>query len=228
MGSPADEPKRGGHETQHKVTLTKGFYMGIYTVTQEQWQAVMGNTLSSGFEGEKNLPVDRASWNDCQNFLRELRKKDNKPFRLPTEAEWEYACRAGTTTPFNTGETISTDQANYSGNYVYGSGKKGLSRNRTMPVGSFPPNALGLYDMHGNVGQWCQDWYFQYPIGDATDPQGPQGQPDVKYPTRVWRGNSFNNQPHWCRSAARYSSTPDDRQAMSSFHCGFRVVFSLP
>lgn len=93
MGSPADEPKRGGHETQHKVTLTKGFYMGIYTVTQEQWQAVMGNTLSSGFEGEKNLPVDRALWNDCQNFLRELRKKDNKPFRLPTEAEWEYACR---------------------------------------------------------------------------------------------------------------------------------------
>ena len=143
MGSPKEEKERQDNETQHKVTLTKGFYMGVYTVTQEQWQEVMGNNPSK-FKGEKNLPVEMVSWDDCQEFIKKLREKDKKLYRLPTEAEWEYACRAGTTTPFHFGETISTDQANYNGEVVYGNGKKGVYRKKTTPVGSFPANAWGL------------------------------------------------------------------------------------
>ena len=109
MGSPKEEKERNPDETQHKVTLTKGFYMGVYAVTQKQWKDVMGNNPSKN-TGEKNLPVDFISWDDCQEFIKKLRVKDKKPYRLPTEAEWEYACRAGTTTPFHFGETISTDQ----------------------------------------------------------------------------------------------------------------------
>src|ERR1019366_4663490 len=121
MGSPKEEKQRNGDETQHKVTLTKGFYMGVSTVTQEQWQEVMGNNPSK-FKGEKNLPVETVSWNDCQEFIKKLREKDTQPYRLPTEAEWEYARRAGTTTPFSFGETISTDQAYYNGKFAYGNG----------------------------------------------------------------------------------------------------------
>jgi formylglycine-generating enzyme required for sulfatase activity len=158
MGSPTKEIGRDATETQHKVTLTKGFYMGVYTVTQEEWQEVMGKNPSS-FKGEKNLPVEMVSWNDCQDFIKKLREKDKKAYRLPTEAEWEYACRAGTTTPFFFGKTISTDQANYNGSQIYGDGKKGINRDKTTPVGSFPANAWGLHDMSGNVFQWCQDWH---------------------------------------------------------------------
>src|SRR5271166_1759134 len=148
MGSPKEEKERRYDETQHKVTLTKGFYMGVYTVTQEEWQAVMGNNPSK-FKGEKKLPVENVSWEDCQEFIKKLRARDKKPYRLPTEAEWEYACRAGTTTPFHFGETISTDQANHNGNFTYGDGKKGVYREKTTPVDNFPANAFGLYDMHG-------------------------------------------------------------------------------
>jgi len=112
MGSPKEEKERLGVEAQYKVTLSKGFYMGVYTVTQEQWNEVMGNNPSK-FKGEKNLPVEQVSWDDCQEFIKKLQDKDKKPYRLPSEAEWEYACRAGKTTPFHFGETISTDQANY-------------------------------------------------------------------------------------------------------------------
>ena len=171
MGSPKEEREREDNETQHKVTLTKGFYMGIHLVTQEQWQAVTGNNPSE-FKGEKNLPVDTVSWEDCQEFIKKLREKDKKLYRLPTEAEWEYACRAGTKTPFHFGETISTDQANYNGDYVYGNGKKGKYREKTTPVGSFPANAWGLHDMHGNVWEWCEDWYGEYSQKDVVDPQG--------------------------------------------------------
>ena len=142
MGSPKEEKERNDNETQHKVTLTKGFYMGVYTVTQEQWQAVMGNNPSH-FKGEKNLPVESVSWDDCQEFIKKLREKDKKPYRLPTEAEWEYACRAGTTTPFHFGETISTDQANYNGNYTYGNGKKGRVSRKDHAGRQFPSERLG-------------------------------------------------------------------------------------
>ena len=217
MGSPKEEKERGGDETQHKVTLTKGFYMGVYAMTQEQWKEVMGNNPSN-FKGEKKLPVESVSWNDCQEFIKKLREndKDKKAYRLPTEAEWEYACRAGTTTPFHFGETISTDQANYNGNGTYGNGKKGVYREKTTPVGTFAANTWGLHDMHGNVWQWCQDWYGEYPQNDLIDPQGPKsGQ------SRVLRCGSWGNAPDFCRSALRFRFSPGDR----SIGCGFRVCF---
>jgi len=233
MGSPKEEKHRNPIETQHKVTLTKGFYMGVYTVTQEQWLKVMGGKNPSDFPKERwggkdgkdklsdkeqaLLPVDSVSWNDCQEFLQQLREKDAQPYRLPTEAEWEYACRAGTATPFHFGETISTDQANYDGDRVYGDGKKGIRRNKTAPGGSFPANAFGLHDMHGNLYQWCQDWYGDYPPGDVTDPQGP-----AKGQARVLRGGSWKSNPVSCRSAERLWYEPEVR-----FHLyGFRVCFS--
>jgi formylglycine-generating enzyme required for sulfatase activity len=142
MGSPKEEDGRRDDEIQHKVTLTKGFYMSVYLVTQEQWQAVMGNNQSH-FKGHKNLPVDMVSWDDCQNFIKKLREEDKKLYRLPSEAEWEFCCRAGTTTPFHCGETISTEEANYNGE-IYGASKKGVSRQKSTPVGSFLANVWGL------------------------------------------------------------------------------------
>jgi formylglycine-generating enzyme required for sulfatase activity len=163
MGSRRTEADSQLYETQHKVTLTKGFYIGVHPVTQAQWRAVMGSNPSH-FKGD-HLPVEQVSWEQCHEFCNRLGQKDGKRYRLPTEAEWEYACRAGTTTSFYFGETISTDQVNYDGNYPYGKGKKGRYRQMTSAVGSFPPNAWGLYDMHGNVWEWCQDWYGPYPAG---------------------------------------------------------------
>ena len=215
MGSPKEEVGRDKNETQHKVTLTKGFYMGVHTVTQEEWVAVMDNNPSR-FQGVKNLPVDSVSWEDCQEFIKMLRKKDKKLYRLPTEAEWEYSCRAGTTTPFHFGETISTDQANYYGEAVYGDGMKGEYRKKTMPVGGFPANAWGLHDMHGN--QWCQDWYGDYPKKDVVDPTGPDNGN-----FRVLRGGSWSLNPRNCRSAYRHWYGPDAR----TFSCGFRLCFWL-
>jgi sulfatase modifying factor 1 len=217
MGSPKDEKLRHDNETHHKVTLIKGFYMGVHTVTQEQYETVMGKNPSH-FRGEKNLPVERVSWNDCQEFIKKLREKDKKAYRLPTEAEWEYACRAGTTTPFHFGETISTDQANYYGEAVYGNGKKGVHRAKMTPVGSFPANAWGLHDMHGNVWQWCQDMYGEYPQKDVVDPQGPE-----KGDRRVLRGGSWGHVPQDCRSACRFRIEPGYR----SDGCGLRVCFCL-
>ena len=228
MGSPKEEKHRNPIETPHKVRLTKGFYMGVYTVTQDQWMKVMGGKNPSGFDKEKfggkekltdmektMMPVESVSWNDCQEFLKKLRETDAKPYRLPTEAEWEYACRAGTTTPFHFGETISTDQANHDGDQVYGNGKKGVRRNKTTPVGSFPANAFGLHDMHGNLYQWCQDWYGDYPQGDVTDPQGPE-----KGQARVLRGGSWKSNPVSCRSAERLWYEPGTRFNLY----GFRVA----
>lgn len=165
MGSPEGEVGRWKNESPlHQVTVP-GFFMGRYEVTQAQYQAIMGTNPSS-FKGEK-LPVERVSWDDAVEFCQKLSQKTGRTYRLPSEAEWEYACRAGTTTPFYFGETITTDLANYrgtdwdyrgtvySGNY--GQGPKGTYRQKTTPVGSFPPNAFGLYDMHGNVLERCQD-----------------------------------------------------------------------
>jgi formylglycine-generating enzyme required for sulfatase activity len=147
MGSPKEEKERGSNETQHKVTLTKGFYMGVHLVTQEQWKEIMGNNPSH-FKAGKNLPVETVSWDDCQQFIKKLREKDKKPYRLPSEAEWEYACRAGTTTPFHFGQTSS--------DFIYGDGKRGKYLGEKTPVGSYPANAWGIHDLHGNVWQGCQ------------------------------------------------------------------------
>jgi sulfatase modifying factor 1 len=233
MGSPKQEIARCENELQHPVELTKGFYMGVYAVTQEQWHAVMANEYVRKWEGfdlvspsrfpshlgQKNLPVEMISWNDCQEFIKKLRVKDKQLYRLPTEAEWEYSCRAGTTTPFYFGETISTGQANYSGDAVYGNGKKGVTRKCTTPGGSFPPNAWGLYDMHGNVAQWCQDRFSKYPQQPLTDPQGAD-----KGGSRVLRGGSWDDPPARCRSGCRTWDSADNR---GSGTFGFRLCFFL-
>lgn len=219
MGSPKEEKERKANELHHKVTLTKGFYMGVYAVTQEQWQEVMGNNPSR-FKGEKNLPVETVSWDDCQEFIKKLREKDEKAYRLPTESEWEFCCRAGTNTPFHFGDTISTDQANYHGHFTYGDGKKGVYRQKTTPVGSFPANAWGLHDMHGNVFSWCQDWFGDYPQKDAVDPQGPN---DPQYgKLRVVRGGSWQAGP--CRAACRGGDGPTQRRPGLM---GLRLCFFL-
>ena len=225
MGSPKEEKGRSDGEIQHKVTLTRGFYMGIHLVTQEQWKEVMGNNPSR-FKGEKNLPVETVSWDDCQEFIKKLREKDKKPYRLPSEAEWEYACRAGTTTPFHFGETISTDQANYLGEAVHGNGKKDVYRGKTTPVGSFPANAWGLFDMHGNIYEWCQDWFRDYYSNtEVVDPQGP-----VNGEGHVVRGGSWISSLLQCRSAHRSFRNvirpPKEPPGLGSTD-GLRVCFSL-
>ncbi len=217
MGSPEDEEGRIEDETQHQVTLTEPYYLGVVPVTQAQWQAVMG-TNPSHFKGDDRRPVECISWVDCQDFVIALGERTGKRFRLPTEAEWEYACRAGTTTPFSFGETILTDQANYDGHYAYGDGQEGVYRKKTTPVGSFPANAWGLYDMHGNVLEWCQDWYGPYSSDSPQDPRGPD-QGDA----RVLRGGSWYNSPGWCRSASRHRPEPGYRLRL----CGCRVVLCL-
>ena len=242
MGSPRSEQEQykkdsrvgdwAAQEIQHEVAITKGFYMGVYAVTQEEYEIVTGKNpswFSATGSGKENVaglntrrfPVETVSWNDATEFCRKLSQKEGKTYRLPTEAEWEYACRAGTKTAFSFGDTISTDQANYNGNAVFGSGRKGVYRERPMPVGSFPANAFGLCDMHGNVNQWCQDWYdFHYyrksPRNDPVNETGSE--------MRVLRSGSWGSYPGICRSAHRSGSTPDYRNNT----IGFRVVMSLP
>jgi eukaryotic-like serine/threonine-protein kinase len=161
MGSPASEKNRSDNETQHEVTLTKPFYMGKYEVTQEQWESVMGDNPSST-KGAK-LPVTGVSWKDCQGFIEKLNAKTSGGYRRPTEAEWEYACRAGTTTAYSFGDVLTKSDANCN-----------ESGGRIKEVGSYKPNAFGLYDMHGNVWEWCEDSYGDYPAGSAIDPKGQQ------------------------------------------------------
>ena len=217
MGSPDSEKDHQASEgPQHEVTISKPFYMGAYEVTQEQYEQIMGKNPSN-FKGPQN-PVETVSWDDAVAFCQALSRKTGRTVRLPTEAEWEYACRAGTTTPFNTGETISTDQANYDGNYIYGNGRKGEYRQKTIAVGSFKPNTFGLYDMHGNVWEWCSDWDGSYANANAVDPQGPGS---VSY--RVLRGGSWNYNPQNWRSAYRVRDDPDYR--FSNY--GFRVSVDL-
>ena len=161
MGSPTSEESHFASESpQHEVTL-ETFWMSQSPITQAQWEYVMG-TNPSHFKGE-GLPVECVSWHDAMEFCRRLSQQTGHTYTLPSEAQWEYACRAGTTTPFSFGDTITTDQANYDGNYTYGNGPKGEYRQQTTPVGMFPPNDWGLHDMHGNVWEWCLDqWHPNY------------------------------------------------------------------
>jgi uncharacterized protein (TIGR02996 family) len=218
MGSPPEEPERYEDETQHRVTLPQGFYLGIHAVTQAQWQAVMGNNPSH-FKGKKR-PVEHVSWDDSQAFCTKLSQKDGKRYGLPSEVEWEYACRAGTTTPFHFGETISTDQANYDGNYPYNKGVKGVYRKRTTLVGSFSPNAWGLFDMHGNVWEWCQDVYRPY---EQMDTKNILEMENIDESARVFRGGSWYDDARRCRAALRYRFAPGSR----IYDYGFRVAFRL-
>jgi len=212
MGSLPDEPGRGDDERQHSVTLTKPFYMAVTEVTQSQWRRIMGNSPSHFRDCGADCPVEFVSWNDCQQFVQRLnlREGDNT-YRLPTEAEWEYACRAGSKTAFANGgvtETSCGHDANLDllGWYCGNSGKE------PHPVGQRKPNAFGLYDMHGNVWEWCQDWYGPYPSGDASDPTGPSS---GSY--RVLRGGGWHEDVEGCRSAIRVGRPPDSRAGTLGF-----------
>jgi|GEM_PF-1924522 len=216
MGSPTSEVDRIDNETQHRVTISKPFYMGATQVTQDQWKAIMGGNPSK-FTGEDKLPVESVSYEDAVGFCEQLSWRDGRTYRVPTEAQWEYACRAGTETPFHFGKTITTAQANWNGNYPYNGGAKEEYRQKTTPVGIFDANPWGLYDMHGNVWEWCRDWYAAYPKGNATDPVGP-----AKGVFRFWRvlrGGSWFNGAWRCRSASRGFFTPGSRNN----NVGFRV-----
>ena len=212
MGSPKTEAGREGHETQHKVTLTKGFHLGIHTVTQAQWKAVMGESASR-FKGD-NLPVDEVLWRDAAAFCKKLSEKEGRAYRLPTEAEWEYACRAGTTTTFNTGdgEDALAGAGWYGGN---------SDAQATHPVGQKKPNAWGLYDMHGNVWQWCNDAFGNYASTAITDPTGPG---DAGRQVYVLRGGDWRCAPRFCRSGKRFGSGPNFRDDVFR---GFRVALAV-
>jgi len=221
MGSPENERGRRDHESpQHQVTVPS-FFMGKYSVTQAQYQAIMG-TNRSRFNGS-NRPVESVIWNDAIAFCEKLSQRTGKNYRLPSEAEWEYACRAGTTTPFHFGETITTDLANYNGNYTYGGGIKGIYREKTTEVGSFGvANNFGLYDMHGNVWEWCQDrWYSSY----KGAPIDGSAWLDTQECTieRLLRGGSWYFDPVHCRSAYRHDYY---YLAFNHYPVGFRVVCS--
>ena len=214
MGSPSTETERSDYEEpQHNVNIPP-FFMGKYEVTNEQYQAVMGNNPSD-FKGAKR-PVKYVNWDDAVEFCRKLTQKTGKTYRLPSEAEWEYACRAGTTTPFHFGETITPDLVNYDGRYPYGSAPKGLYRYEQTDVGSFPPNAFGLYDMHGNVYEWCSDkWHDNY-NGAPTD--GSSWETGDGY--RVMRGGDWNDNAVDCRGAVRDSYWA----GANGWDFGFRVA----
>ena len=220
MGSPETEKERNSNEGPQRSVTVPAFFMAKYPVTQAQWQAVMGNNPSN-FKGA-NRPVEKVSWNDAVAFCQKLSQITGKNYRLPSEAEWEYACRAGTTTPFYFGETITTDLANYDGNYTYGNGPKGVFRQQTTDVGSFPPNAFGLYDMHGNVWEWCQDVWHENYNGAPTDGSAWESGGDSSQ--RLLRGGVWYGDPRYCRSAHRLCYGPGVR----AHYIGFRIGVSLP
>ncbi len=215
MGSPEDEPGRSNNETLHSVTLTEHYYMQTTEVTQGQWKAVMGNTPSYFSDCGDDCPVEQVTWNEIQAFIEKLNTLGEGVYRLPTEAEWEYAARAQTTTPFYTGDCLSTDEANYNGKYPLAGCASGENREAVVPVGTFAPNTWGLYDMHGNVWEWVQDWYGEYPSEAVTDPHGPS-----TGTTRVVRGGGWNSGAGLCRSAIRINYDGKIRRN----YIGFRLI----
>jgi formylglycine-generating enzyme required for sulfatase activity len=230
MGSPDSEPDRFSDESpQHQVTLP-GFWMGKYSITQAQYQAIMGNNPAN-FKGD-NRPVEQVNWHEAMEFCDRLSQKLGQPYTLPGEAQWEYACRAATTTPFYLGETITTDLANYRGTDseyegktypgFYGQGPRGAFREQTTEVGSFPPNGFGLYDMHGNVWEWCLDHFHDSYNGAPADGSAWVTGGDSQF--RLVRGGSWYLDPVGCRSAYRLRILPNVRD----YGLGFRVVCAPP
>ncbi|TVR07156.1 MAG: formylglycine-generating enzyme family protein [Phormidium sp. GEM2.Bin31] len=248
MGSPSSESSRSSNESpQHSISVPE-FFLGRTPVTQAQWRAVaqlpqIHRSLESDpsrFNGDE-LPVENVTWYDCIEFCARLSQATGKNYRLPSEAEWEYACRAGTTTPFHFGETISPEVANYDGNSTYGQGKTGVYREKTTPVGSFKAaNAWGLYDMHGNLYEWClDDWHGSY---EGTPDDGRPWFEDDNYSdfeedwqhwlytilqhsnNKLLRGGCWYHNPGYCRSANRSNGNPDRCYSGR----GFRVALSSP
>jgi formylglycine-generating enzyme required for sulfatase activity len=229
MGSPPEEPEHRDTEgPQHPVRIARPFAMGVYAVTFDDYErfasATKCETPGDAGWGRGRRPVINVAWDDARAYCAWLSEQTAADYRLPSEAEWEYACRAGTTTPFHFGERLSTDQANFNGNYTYAGSAKGQYRGQTTPVGSFPPNAFGLHDMHGNVWEWCQNtWHGNYAgapaDGSAWETEGAR--------SRVLRGGSWGSGPRGCRAAGRFGDAPVDR----SSGIGFRVcrgAFSEP
>jgi len=229
MGSPPDEAERGDDEAPHRVRITRGFYIGLYEVTQSEYQRVMRDnpslfSASAAGTDPGRFPVEQVRWTDAVRFCEVLssvadEKGAGRKYRLPTEAQWEYACRAGTTTPFHFGAACNGEKANCDGTFPYGGAPYGEYLERPTTVGSYPPNRFGLYDMHGNVWEWCQDGYRQdYQSLDADDPLSSDGS------ERVLRGGGWYNRPSHCRSARRNASGPATRERFN----GFRVVCEPP
>ena len=255
MGSPETEPERRDSEGPQYLVQLQGFFMSQTPITQAQWREVAGwkegpgeqwgremKTDPSRFQskewpevnevrllqGESNTdqrPVELVSWEDAMEFCYRLSKRTGRTYTLPSEAQWEYACRAGTTTPFCFGDMISSELANYDGNYAYANGSKGIYREQTTPVGMFPANAWGLHDMHGNVWEWCLDEWHESYEGAPTDgrawvdaAEGVKSKDSAK--SKLLRGGSWDDFPRSCRSAYRFRSQPD-----GAFNrVGFRVV----
>ena len=235
MGSPTSEVERSSDETQHTVTVSN-FYMSRYEVTQADYLAVVGSNpsyfvASNGYPIEVNRPVEQVSWDDATNYCGRLTSREQTAgrlpatwaYRLPTESEWEYACRAGTSTPLHYGPNLLSGMANFEGHYEYIGGvgtsnnPSGIFLERTTTVRSYQPNAFGLYDMHGNVWEWCLDWHGAYPTNGAVNPRGP-----ASGSYRVYRGGYWNGDARHCRSARRNLRTPTN---MGS-DLGFRPVLA--
>jgi formylglycine-generating enzyme required for sulfatase activity len=234
MGSPATEAEREAGEDQHEVAITRPFYLGAHTVTQGQFAKVMGKNPSF-FQprngGSPDHPAEQVRWAEAREFCTKLsalpeEKKAGRTYRLPSEAEWEYACRAGTTTPFNVGDTLSSRQANFNGNFPYGGAEKGPFLRRTAKVGSYPPNAWGLYDMHGNVYEWCNDWYDPgyYKKSPKENPKGPEkGVVPTGFRSYffvVVRGGCWLDEGRACRSGRRFRLQQSEPYRWT----GFRVA----
>ncbi|MFO5491903.1 MAG: formylglycine-generating enzyme family protein [Cuspidothrix sp.] len=235
MGAPKTEKDSSDRERpQHQVNVPT-FFMGKYPVTQAQWQAVASlpqinrelQPNPSNFKGA-NRPVEKVSWYDAVEFCARLSQHTGKSYSLPSEAEWEYACRAGTTTPFHFGETITSELANYNANYTYGAGDKGRYREQTTEVGSLnAPNNFGLYDMHGNVWEWClDDWHINYEGAPTDGSAWFKSNENLIDKTRqvVLRGGSWLSIPKFCRSAYRLNFYRDNR---GYDHFGFRIVCAV-
>jgi formylglycine-generating enzyme required for sulfatase activity len=240
MGSPASEAEREDDETQHTVTLTQGFYMGQYLVTQADYLAVMGNNPSffttqdwngNPIPPDLNRPVEQVSWDGAAAYCAQLTAREQGAgrlpagwvYRLPTESEWEYACRAGTTSAFFCGSALRSGMANFDGQWEYDASvgdiynPNGICLACTTPVGSYQPNAWGLCDMDGNVWEWCRDWYGDYPVGSVSDPTGPASGSIRVIRGGCWRGNAIN-----CRSALRGNGNPSNWYD----YIGVRVVLA--
>ncbi len=216
MGSPSTERGRDEDETPHPVVLSAGFYLQTTEVTQSQWLAVMGSNPS--FMKGAELPVHQVSWFDARRFIERLNRLENTDrYRLPREAEWEYACRGGSGEAFPTGSSLDASSGNFDGNHAYDQRSTGIFRRKLLPVGEFESNGFGLFDMSGNVWEWCEDGYGPFPTEPAIDPQGAR---EADY--RVIRGGSWYYDVEACRCASRHRAKPEKR----SYLIGFRVLMT--
>jgi formylglycine-generating enzyme required for sulfatase activity len=237
MGSPRSEAERVRGEVPHEVAITKPFYLGVYEVTQAEFAKIMGGQVRANFGRENgggpDHPMENLEWKLAEEFCQKLsalpdERNAGRKYRLPTEAQWEYACRAGTATAFHLGDSLSSRQANCNGKTPYGDAEPGPYLRRTAKVGSYPPNAFGLYDMHGNVAEWCADWYDPEAYNESArdDPPGP---PVGVFPDDfgnfylVVRGGSWLDDARACRSAYRQRAMHKNR-----YHwIGFRVAYDV-